>query len=241
MCNNKIGIFDSGSGGLTTLNEIRKILPNEDYIYYADNSNHPFGNKNTKELYSIVKNVVDFLLKKEVKIIVIACNTATTKCIDKLRKDYKNITFIGTEPAIKVACDKNYKNTLVLATPATISSEKVQELIFKNKKNNQNIYLLPCEGLAQSIENNDSLKIDKLLKKYLTEYLDKNIDSIVLGCTHYPLIKDKIKNIFNKSNIDIIDGNKGVAKRVKYVLETNKLLNNKKDNGTVKIIYTKKD
>lgn len=241
MCNNKIGIFDSGSGGLTTLNEIRKILPNEDYIYYADNSNHPFGNKNTKELYSIVKNVVDFLLEKEVKIIVIACNTATTKCIDKLRKDYKNITFIGTEPAIKVACDKNYKNTLVLATPATISSEKVQELIFKNKKNNQNIYLLPCEGLAQSIENNDSLKIDKLLKKYLNEYLDKNIDSIVLGCTHYPLIKDKIKNIFNKSNIDIIDGNKGVAKRVKYVLETNKLLNNKKDNGTVKIIYTKKD
>ena len=184
--NNKIGILDSGIGGTTILNEIKKLLPNEDIIYYADSKNNPYGSKSDDELYKIVKNVVDFLIKKEVKLIVIACNTATTKCINKLRDNYKNIPFIGTEPAIKVACDNNYKNTLVLATPGTIKSERTQELVNKNKKINQNIYLLPCDYLANAIERNDSNEIDSLLYKYLTPYKDKNIDSIVLGCTHYP-------------------------------------------------------
>lgn len=233
--NNKIGIFDSGIGGTTTLNEIKKLLPNEDFIYYADSKNNPYGSKSDDELYKIVKNVVDFLIKKEVKLIVIACNTATTKCINKLRENYKNIPFIGTEPAIKVACDNNYKNTLVLATPGTINSERTQELVNKNKKTNQNIYLLPCDYLANAIERNDSNEIDSLLYKYLTPYKDKNIDSIVLGCTHYPLIKDKIQSYFKDAVI--IDGNIGVAKRVKYILETNNLLGNNK--GNIEYIYNK--
>lgn len=233
--NNKIGIFDSGIGGTTTLNEIKKLLPNEDFIYYADSKNNPYGSKSTEELYSIVKNIVDYLIKKEVKLIVIACNTATTKCINKLRENYKNIPFIGTEPAIKVACDNNYKNTLVLATPGTIKSERTQELVNKNKKTNQNIYLLSCDYLANAIERNDSNEIDSLLYKYLTPYKDKNIDSIVLGCTHYPLIKDKIQSYFKDAVI--IDGNIGVAKRVKYILETNNLLGNNK--GNIEYIYNK--
>lgn len=233
--NNKIGILDSGIGGTTTLNDIRKLLPNEDFIYYADSKNNPYGSKSTEELYSIVKNIVDYLIKKEVKLIVIACNTATTKCIEKLRENYKNILFVGTEPAIKVACDNNYKNTLVLATPGTIKSERTHELVNKNKKINQNIYLLPCDYLANAIERNDSNEIDSLLYKYLTPYKDKNIDSIVLGCTHYPLIKDKIQSYFKDATI--IDGNIGVAKRVKYILETNNLLGNNK--GNIEYIYNK--
>lgn len=233
--NNKIGIFDSGIGGTTTLNEIKKLLPNEDFIYYADSKNNPYGSKSDDELYKIVKNVVDFLIKKEVKLIVIACNTATTKCINKLRENYKNIPFIGTEPAIKVACDNNYKNTLVLATPGTINSERTQELVNKNKKTNQNIYLLPCDYLANAIERNDVKEIDSLLYNYLTPYQNKNIDSIVLGCTHYPLIKDKIQSYFKDAVI--IDGNIGVAKRVKYILETNNLLGNNK--GNIEYIYNK--
>ena len=188
--NNKIGILDSGIGGTTTLNEIKKLLPYEDFIYYADSKNNPYGSKSTEELYSIVKNIVDYLIEKEVKLIVVACNTATTRCIEKLRKDYPNILFIGTEPAIKVACDNNYKNTLVLATPGTIKSERIEELVNKNKKTNQNIYLLPCDYLANAIERNDNKEIDSLLYNYLTPYQNKNIDSIVLGCTHYPLIKN---------------------------------------------------
>lgn len=233
--NNKIGILDSGIGGTTTLNEIKKLLPNEDFIYYADSKNNPYGSKSTEELYSIVKNIVDYLIKKEVKLIVIACNTATTKCIEKLRENYKNILFVGTEPAIKVACDNNYKNTLVLATPGTIKSERTGELVNKNKKINQNIYLLPCDYLANAIERNDNKEIDSLLNKYLTPYQNKNIDSIVLGCTHYPLIKDKIQSYFKDAII--IDGNIGVAKRVKYILETNNLIANNK--GNVDYIYNK--
>lgn len=233
--NNKIGILDSGIGGTTTLNEIKKLLPYEDFIYYADSKNNPYGSKSTEELYSIVKNIVDYLIEKEVKLIVIACNTATTKCINKLRENYKNIPFIGTEPAIKVACDNNYKNTLVLATPGTIKSERTQELVNKNKKTNQNIYLLPCDYLANAIERNDNKEIDSLLYNYLTPYQNKNIDSIVLGCTHYPLIKDKIQSYFKDAVI--IDGNIGVAKRVKYILEINNLLGNNK--GNIEYIYNK--
>lgn len=234
----KIGIFDSGIGGLTTLKEIRKILPNEDYVYYADSKNNPFGEKNKKELNIIVHNIVNELLKYDVKLIVIACNTATTRFINILRKDYPNILFVGVEPAIKVACDNNYKNILLMATPNTISSDRTSELILKNKKEDQNIYLISCEGLANAIENNDINKIDKILNKYLNKYKDYNIDSIVLGCTHYPIIKNKIKKYFPNSKI--IDGNKGTAKRVKYLLEENNLLSKSNKKGNMEFIQTKR-
>lgn len=235
--NKSIGIFDSGIGGLTTLKEIRKILPNEDYIYYADSKNNPFGEKNKNELNIIVHNIVDELLKYDIKLIVVACNTVTTRFINTLRKDYPNILFVGVEPAIKVACDNDYKNILLMATPNTIASKRTEELIKKNKKDNQNIYLLPCKRLANAIENNDNNKIDEILNYSFNKYKNCNIDSIVLGCTHYPIIKNKIKKYFPNSKI--IDGNKGTAKRVKYLLEKNNLLNNKQK-GNIEFIQTKR-
>lgn len=234
---NNIGIFDSGIGGLTTLEEIKKLLPNENYFYIADSKNNPYGEKNDDELYTIVKNNVDFLLKSNSKIIVIACNTATTKCIKKLRNDYKDTLFVGTEPAIKVACDSDSKNTLVLATPGTIDSERTHELVNANIKQDQKIYLEACEGLANAIENNNEERINKIITSKYNKYKDKNIDSIVLGCTHYPHIKEKIKELFISAKI--IDGNLGVAKRVKYILETNNLLNNENKIGHVEIKYIK--
>lgn len=235
--NKKIGIFDSGIGGLTTLKEIRKILPNEDYIYYADSKNNPFGEKSKKELNIIVHNIVNELLKYDVKLIVIACNTVTTRFINILRKDYPDILFVGVEPAIKVACDNNYKNILLMATPNTISSKRTKELINKNKKDDQNIYLVSCKGLANAIENNDSNKIDEILNYNLNIYKNYNIDSIVLGCTHYPIIKRKINKYFPNSKI--IDGNIGTSKRVKYLLEENGLINQKKEKGILLFIKTK--
>ncbi len=232
--NKKIGIFDSGIGGTTTLKEIVKLLPNEDFIYYKDSKNNPYGEKKDEELYKIVSNIVEYLIKEDVKLIVIACNTATTKCISKLRDNYKDMIFVGTEPAIKVACDNNFKNTLVMATPATISSERTHELIINNKKEFENIILLSCDGLANAIEINNQDKIDYLLHKYLDKYKNDNIDAVVLGCTHYPLIKDKIKNYFK--NAKLIDGNIGVAKQVKYQLETHNLLNKNNKKGSIQFV-----
>jgi len=234
--NKRIGVFDSGIGGTTTLEEIRKILPNEDYIFIGDSKNNPYGNKSDEELLNITSEIVDSLISKDVKLIVIACNTATTKCIEKLRLKYPNMIFVGTEPAIKVACDNNYKNTLVLATPGTISSKRTHDLIDNNKKDFENIYLIALDGLANAIERKDTKEIDEILDKYLIPYQNKKIDAIVLGCTHYPLIKNRIQKYFKDSII--IDGNKGVARRVKQQLEVNNLLN---DKGTsqVEYIFTK--
>lgn len=237
MNNNKIGMFDSGIGGLTVLKELRKLLPNENYIYYADSKNNPYGEKSDSELMNIVTNIVDFLISKEVKIIVIACNTATTRCINRLRKMYPNMIFVGTEPAIKVACDKNYKNTLVMATPGTIKSERTHELVKLNKKRDQKITLLSCKGLADAIESGNKDNVNKVLHKLLDNYVDEDIDSIVLGCTHYPHAKKNIKELF--PNAKLIDGNKGVSRQVKRQLESHNLLNNSTTRGKVKMIYNK--
>lgn len=237
MNNNKIGMFDSGIGGLTVLKELRKILPNENYIYYADSKNNPYGEKSDSELMAIVTNIVDYLISKEVKIIVIACNTATTRCINRLRKMYPDMIFVGTEPAIKVACDKNYKNTLVMATPGTIKSERTHELVKLNKKRDQKITLLSCKGLADAIESGNKDNVNKVLHKLLDKYVDEDIDSIVLGCTHYPHAKKNIKELF--PNAKLIDGNKGVSRQVKRQLESHNLLNNSTTRGKVKMIYNK--
>ena len=156
------------------------------------------------------------------KMIVIACNTATTRCIKYLREKYPDMTFVGTEPAIKVACDRDYKNILVMATPATISSERTNILVHDNKKDFENIYLVPCEGLANAIEVNDTVKQEKIVSSIYEEYKDKEIDAIVLGCTHYPHIKNLISKYF--TNAELLDGGSGVARETKRQLERMNML-----------------
>ena len=235
----QIGVFDSGIGGKTTLNEIIKLLPNENYIYYSDSKNNPYGEKTDEELFEIVCNIVDYFISVNTKMIVIACNTATTRCISYLRNKYKDVLFVGTEPAIKVACDNNYKNTLVLATPLTVQSSRLNSLINENIKKNENIILVSCSGLANAIETNDEERINLLLHSFLDKYINDNIDAIVLGCTHYPLIKDKIQSMFQNSVL--IDGNIGVARRVKQLLIENNLLNDSNLIGNIEYIDSKKE
>ena len=218
----RIGVFDSGIGGLTVLEELKNILPNEDYLFYADSKNCPYGEKSDTELYDITSNIVDYLINKDCKIIVIACNTATTRCIKYLRDKYKNMTFIGTEPAIKVACDRDYKNILVMATPATIASERTSILVNDNKKDYENVYLVPCEGLADAIETDNFKKQEEIVSSIYNEYKDKEIDAIVLGCTHYPHIKDLISKYF--TNAKLLDGGAGVARETKRQLERMNML-----------------
>lgn len=233
----KIGFFDSGSGGLTTLDQVRQLIPEAEYYYIGDIQHHPYGEKTEEELHEITKNVVQKLSDWGAKFVVIACNTATTRCIHYLRSCFPDITFVGMEPAIKVACDAGCQNILLLATPSTISSKQVERLINQNI-HTQNIFLVPCPGLANLIEQNvpdieemklwpgqiqpgletaNTKSIQRALLNCLSNVKDlEKIDGVVLGCTHYILARDVIQEIL--PNAKIFDGNLGVAKRVKNLL-----------------------
>ncbi|MBR3252488.1 glutamate racemase [Candidatus Saccharibacteria bacterium] len=211
----KIGIFDSGIGGTTVMKAIKDLLKDEEYLYIADSKNCPYGEKSDEELIKIVTNNVNELKNWGAKIIVIACNTATVKCIKNLRENYPEIKFVGTEPAIKLATNTDAKNILVLATPGTVKSERAHQLIAENLKKNQKITLLPCPGLADTIERKGDVtqKLTELFKN-----IDQNPDVVVLGCTHYSLIKPEIQNFFKSAKV--IDGNSGVAHRVAAIVNS---------------------
>lgn len=207
-----IGIFDSGIGGVTVLNEILKIMSNYHYVYYSDSFNNPYGDKTEKELEAITENIVKYLISKGCKIIVIACNTASAICKDFLRKKF-DIPIIAIEPAIKQVYDNNPQGkTLVMATKGTIESEKFLELY--NKFDNRNMIINAFPGLADLIEQD---KKDQI-KNYLQEHLQyEDVKAVVLGCTHYPLIKKEITDVLG--NVIFFDGSVGVARKLKTVVE----------------------
>lgn len=204
-----IGVFDSGIGGVTVLKEILKVLPNYKYIYYSDSFNNPYGDKSEEELCTLTKNIVQFLIDRGCKIIVVACNTASALCKEYLREVF-DVPIIAIEPAIKTISDVGGK-TLVMATKGTITSKKFLESY--EKFDNNNTILESCSGLADLIENNKKEEI----RKYLQENLNyKGIKNVVLGCTHYPLIKDYIKEVLG--DVNFFDGSVGVANRLKQVV-----------------------
>lgn len=174
----KIGIFDSGIGGVTVLKEILKVLPNEDYIYYSDSANNPYGDKSDKEILNLCDKIVEKFLKEGCKAIVIACNTASAKAADYLREKYNDMPIIAIEPAYKMVYDYSYENpTLVMATRVTIESEKFNLLY--NKYNNHKTFLLSCIGLADIIEDGNNEEIEKYLKENLEKYKGK-VKNVVL-------------------------------------------------------------
>ena len=232
--NNKIGIFDSGIGGVTVLKEIIKVLPYENYIYYSDSKNNPYGDKEDKELLNICDNIVKYLLEEKCKAIVIACNTASAKAVGFLRKKYINIPFIAIEPAYKMVYDLAYdKTTLVMATKGTIESEKFNLLY--NKYNNHKTYLMECVGLADIIEEGNNKKIDEYLKRNIGIYKGK-IQNVVLGCTHYPLIQKNIQEILG--NVTFFNGAKRLADHLKVVLQEKDLI--AKNEGIINFIDSQK-
>ena len=209
-----IGVLDSGIGGVTVLREILKQRINAKFIYYSDSKNNPYGDKSEDEVYSIVKGVVDYLLDSGCIAIVIACNTASAICVKRLREEYPDTLFIAIEPAYKMVHDYNPKGkTLVMATEGTIKSEKFLTLF--NKYDNHKTILLPCKGLAELIEEGNEVKTDRYLDDNLSKY--KDIDNVVLGCTHYPLIKDNLKRVLG--DVKFFDGSLGVSKELVRQLE----------------------
>jgi len=231
MSNNPIGVFDSGIGGLSIWKEIVSLLPNEDTIYLADSKNAPYGQKTKEEIIALSVKNTEYLINKGCKIIVVACNTATTNAIDYLRKNY-NIPFIGIEPAIKpAALNTKTKQIGILATKGTLNSDlfsTTSDKFAEDIEINEQI----GEGLVPLIEAGkiNSNKMDALLKKYLTNLLEKNIDYLVLGCSHYPFLIPQIKKII-PTNIKIIDSGEAVARQTKTILLKNKLVNNTKQKG----------
>jgi len=223
--NNPIGIFDSGVGGTSIWKEIHQLLPYENTIYLADSKNAPYGQKSKDEIINLSIKNTEYLLNKNCKLIVVACNTATTNAIPHLREKY-NVPFIGIEPAIKPASLHTTTNNIgILATRGTLNSHLFATT--SNKlKNNINIIEQVGEGLVELIEKGELYhpKMTDLLKKHMAVFLKFNIDYLVLGCTHYPYLIPQIQKIIG-TKIRIIDSGYAVAKQTKRVLEKNNLLN----------------
>lgn len=218
----KIGVFDSGIGGVTVLKEIIKILPNEKYIYYSDSIHNPYGDRKEKEIIDICRENVEFLIEKGCQVIVIACNTASAIAAQTLRKEYKNIPFIAIEPAYKMVHDYAFDNeTLVMATKGTIESEKFN--ILYSKYDNHKTELLSCVGLADIIEQGDKKRLETYLKENLEPYKGK-VKNVVLGCTHYPLIQNDIKKVLG--DVVFFEGSKRLAIHLKDVLYESGLIKN---------------
>lgn len=230
----QIGFFDSGIGGITVLHDAVKMLPNEDYIYYADTLNVPYGPKPKDEVKKYVFNAIEFIYQQGVKAIVIACNTATSIAIEELRAKY-NIPIIGMEPAVKPAVEKNKnadKRILVTATAMTLKEEKLQNLI--TKLDNEHIVdLLPLPGLvefAEKFEFNEQTVLP-YLQEQLFKYDLHNYETVVLGCTHFSFYKDMFRKLL-PSYVNIIDGNIGTVKNLKRILEEMNTLNEGSGNIT---------
>ncbi len=225
-----IGVFDSGIGGVTVLREIIKILPNENYIYYSDSKNNPYGDKTKQEIIKRCEEVFSYLLEKNCKAIVIACNTASAIAVNTLREKYKDIPIIAIEPAYKMVHDYAYDGeTLVMATKGTIESERFNLLY--NKYNNHKTKLIECVGLADRIEEGNEKKIKEYLEKNLKEYKGK-VENVVLGCTHYPLIQEEIGQVLGE-NVRFFNGANRLAVHLKEVLLEKDLISKSNEKGKI--------
>ncbi len=231
-----IGVFDSGVGGISVLREMVALMPNENFIYFGDSKNAPYGTKTVKEVQDLSLLNAEMLLERGVKAIVIACNTATSVAGDILRKKYPNLPIVGVEPALKPAVlHKENSRVLVMATEVTLNRDKFKELLKKYSDMGE-IYSLPCNGLMEWVEKGilDGEELKAFLENLLMPYKNK-VDSIVLGCTHYPFLKDAIKNVMG-GEVVLFDGGLGTAKEVLRRLRCMNLENCGKNKSKVEIL-----
>lgn len=231
----RIGFFDSGIGGITVLHEALREMPDEDYIYYADTDNAPYGIKTREEVTRLVLDAVDFIVAREVKAVVIACNTATSVAIEKLRDRY-TIPIVGMEPAIKPAVKKNkkeHKRVIVAATPLTLKEDKCRNLIARFD-NEHVVDLLPLPELVRFAENFefDEQKVLPVLETALGNYNLEMYGTVVLGCTHFPFYRQVFRKLL-PPGVDIIDGNHGTIRNLRHILEQKGL----RGNGSGDVIY----
>lgn len=237
--NRHIGVFDSGLGGISVLRELVKLMPGEDYVYFGDSANAPYGTKTPQQVTELTVKNVEFLLAKGAKAIVVACNTATSAAIGTLREMYGEVPIIGIEPALKPAV-MAHSTVLVMATPMTLELDRFNRML-RDYEDRARIIKMPCPGLVELIEQ--GILDGPVLRDYLEEHLkpwDKaSVDAVVLGCTHYPLIRDVIQAVL--PGAAIFDGGEGTARQTQRRLAEQSLLSGKTSAGTVSFYNSKNE
>lgn len=230
-----VGVFDSGVGGISVLQELIKVMPNENYIYLGDSKHAPYGTKPLEMVRQLTFENVRILLDQGAKGLVVACNTATSAAVRLMRGMYPELPIVGIEPALKpAALQKEHPRVLVMATPMTVQQEKFRQLMARYEEKAE-IYPLPCPGLMEFIEAGDleSERLHDFLQQLLTPYLNKDLDSVVLGCTHYPFVRKMIRRILGDT-VTIFDGGEGTAREMRRRLAAADLLNPAEEPGWVR-------
>lgn len=219
-----IGVLDSGVGGLSVLVHLRRLLPAEDLVYFADQAHIPYGPRPAGEIQAFTAAITRFLLARRAKIIVVACNTATAAALDYLRESFPQLPFVGMEPAVKPAALHTRSGKVgVLATPSTLNSHRYAGLMARYAAGIE-VYEDPCSGLVQLIEAGslDSPETRALLRRVVKPMLVAGVDTLVLGCTHYPFIRPLLEEIAGEG-VTIIDPAPAVARHTRFVLQQHQL------------------
>ena len=229
-----VGVFDSGVGGISVLSELVRLMPHENFIYFGDSANAPYGTKSNDEVAALTLNNAAMLLDKGCKALVIACNTATVAAVTKVRAKYPDIPIIGIEPALKpAALYKPDGRILVMATGVTLTQVKFKKLM-DNYSRTADIYTLPCPGLVEFIERGETEgeAFEAFLNNLLKDYIDNPPDAIVLGCTHYPFAKKAILKVMDNKPV-IFDGGNGTARETLHQLELHNITASRDTEGKV--------
>ena len=235
-----IAVIDSGVGGISVLRELIKMMPEERFLYFGDSKNAPYGTKSRAEVLEITRNNLTALQKRGIKALVVACNTATSAAVRILREENPKLPIVGIEPAVKPASELcESPRVLVMATPLTLKEEKFKNLVDRFAHKGEFIPL-PCPGLADLIEKGDveGEEIEAYLKNLFAPYFDQHIDGIVLGCTHYPHIREIIDRVWC-GKVAILDGGEGTAREARRRIVAADLLRH--GEGEVEIVNTSSD
>ena len=232
--NAPIGVMDSGMGGISVLRELASLLPHENFIFYGDSANAPYGSRDTEEIYQLTGNVVQKLIERGVKAVVIACNTASSAAGQRLREEYPELPIVAIEPALKpavIACPQG--RVVVLATEATLREKKFARLL-EEWKSKAEILKLPLPGLPEFVERGelDSPALRSFLQQYFDTLGDKPVDGVVLGCTHYPFVRKVIKDMLGP-DVKIFDGAPGTARQLRRRLYRRSLLSDRQAPGHI--------
>lgn len=231
-----IGVFDSGVGGISVLRELVKLMPEENYIYFGDSKNAPYGTKTLEEVRRLSIADAEALLEQNVKALVVACNTATSAAIQILREKYKEMPVIGIEPALKPAVSfKPSPRVLVMATPMTLREEKFHQLLVRYE-DQADIVRLPSPGLVELVERGElsGAELEQFLNELFAPYRRERIDCVVLGCTHFPLVRETIQKVLG-NEVAVFDGGAGTARETKRRLLAAGIKNDATEQGVIQM------
>ncbi len=235
-----IGAMDSGVGGISVLKAMAAELPHERFVFFGDSDNAPYGEKSRADVMRLASAVIEPMINGGAKAVVIACNTATSVAAQTLRERYPYFPIVGVEPALKPATlAEKHDNILVMATSVTIKLEKFHKLA-REYGSNSNIIAVPCVGLAKMIEtgNLDSPQMHQLLESLIGKYRGK-VDSVVLGCTHYPFVKRQIREVLG--DVPFYDGGEGTARQLKRLLSKRGALAPETSEGSIEFATSSND